>query len=81
MYQACLSQFDVRVSDGEHTFAGDTHFVFVVPEPAFEDVLVLETLIALGILSDRLAAALLMVDFTNPVFSPRRGCAHAFRSR
>ena len=78
VYQACLTQFDVRVSDGQHTFSGDTHFVFVVPEPAFEDVLVLQKLIALGILSERLAAALLMVDFTNPVFSPRRAALMHF---
>ena len=72
VYQSCLTQFDVRVGDGRFSFPGDTHFVFVVPEPAFEDVLVVETLIARGVLSDRLAAALLMVDFANPVFSPQR---------
>jgi hypothetical protein len=72
VYQSCLAQFDVRVSNGQFSFPGDTHFVFVIPEPAFEDVLVVETLIARGVLSDRLAAALLMVDFTNPVFSPQR---------
>jgi hypothetical protein len=72
VYRAALTQFAVKVSDGRHEFAGETHFVFVVPEPAFEDVLVVETLIGLGILSERLAAALLMVDFQNPVFSARR---------
>jgi hypothetical protein len=35
-------------------------------------VLVLDQLMKLGILSDRLAAALLMVDVSNPVFSDRR---------
>lgn len=72
VYKAMIAQFQVRVSDGTFEFAGDTHFAFVVPEPAFEDVLVIETLMELGILSDRLAAALLMVDFQNPVFSTRR---------
>jgi len=72
VYKAALERYEVRLRDAEHEFKGDTHFVFVVPEPAFEDVLVLEKLMAVAILSDRLAAALLMVDFQNSVFSARR---------
>lgn len=72
IYREMLRRFDVAITDGTHRFAGDTHFVFVVPEPAFEDVVVLERLITLGVLSRRLAACLLMVDFPNAVFSPRR---------
>jgi hypothetical protein len=78
VYQACLARFDVKVSDGRHTFAGDTHFVFVVPEAAFEDGLVLKQLIDRGVLSPRLAASLLMIDFENPVFSPRRASLLTF---
>ena len=81
VYRQCLARFDVCVSDGRHTFAGDTHFVFVVPEPAFEDILVLEGLIARGVLEPRLAASLLMVDCENPVFSPRRASLAAFVPR
>jgi hypothetical protein len=78
VYQECLARFDVKVGDGRHTFAGETHFAFVVPEPAFEDTLVLEQLIERGVLSPHLAAALLMVDVENPVFSPRRASLLAF---
>lgn len=72
VYLQCLTRYDVAITDGQHRFAGDTRFAFVVPEPAFEDVLVLEELRRLGVLPDKLAASLLMVDFTNPVFSARR---------
>jgi hypothetical protein len=51
---------------------GDAHFAFVVPERAFEDLAVLNELVARQAISARLALALLLVDFCNPVFSPRR---------
>ena len=38
----------------------------------------LDQLLASGVLSPRLAACLLMVDFTNPVFSPRRAALMAY---
>jgi hypothetical protein len=72
VYLECLRRYDVAITDGAHRFAGDTHFAFVVPEPAFEDLLVLRKLRFLGLLPDKLAASLLMVDFCNPVFSARR---------
>jgi hypothetical protein len=72
VYRTVLQKFDVALTDGNHRFPGDTNFVFVVPEPAFEDVLVLETLLSLGVMSRKMAASLLMVDFPNAVFSPRR---------
>jgi hypothetical protein len=72
LYRACLAKFEVAVGDGYFKFPGDTHFVFTVPEPAFEDVAVLKTLLAQKVISGKLAACLLMVDFANPVFSPRR---------
>ncbi len=50
----------------------DTHFVFVVPERAFEDIDIVRGAVERGLVSSRLAACLLMVDFPNPVFSPRR---------
>lgn len=58
---------------------GDTHFAFLVPERAFEDQAVLSLLLAREVLSPRLALCLLLVDFSNPVFSPRRASllAHA----
>ena len=59
-------------------FPGDTHFVFLYPEPAFEDNLVVDKLRGLSIFSDKLAASLLMVDFCNPVFSSRRKALLAY---
>jgi len=72
VYRAALKRFDVAITDGQFRFDGDTHFLFVVPEPAYEDVLILQRLVEIGVLSRKLAACLLMVDFSNPVFSRRR---------
>jgi hypothetical protein len=72
LYRECLKKFDVAVTDGTFRFAGDTHFVFLVPEPAFEDIVVLGLLVTTPVISRKLAACLLMVDFANPVFSRRR---------
>jgi hypothetical protein len=72
LYRQCLERFQVAVTDGTFRFPGDTHFVFVVPEPAFEDLTVLESLLSASVISRKLAACLLMVDFSNPVFSRRR---------
>jgi hypothetical protein len=72
LYRECLQKFAVAVTDGSFRFPGDTHFVFVIPETAFEDVTVLESLLSAPVMSRKLAACLLMVDFSNPVFSPRR---------
>ena len=72
VYRDTLKRFDVAITDGQLRFPGDTHFLFVVPEPAYEDVLILQRLVDIGVLSRKLAACLLMVDFANPVFSRRR---------
>jgi hypothetical protein len=91
-YRETLAEFGVAVRNhdearpleaGEEAFErpGDTNFLFVVPERAFEDFDFLRQLVkpepangerGLGLVSDRLAACLLMVDFPNPVFSERR---------
>jgi hypothetical protein len=73
MYAASLTAFEVKLTDGDKfKRAGDTHFAFVIPERAAEDQVVLHEAIDRGLVSNRLAAALLMTDFPNPVFSPRR---------
>ncbi|MDQ4125187.1 MAG: hypothetical protein M3134_06270 [Actinomycetota bacterium] len=73
MYAKTLERFDVRWTDGGgFSRRGDTHFAFCVPERAFEDNEVVRHAIRIGLLGRRLAASLLMVDFGNPVFSPRR---------
>jgi hypothetical protein len=72
-YKAVLSEFNVRLSDKEVGFqrTGDTFFAFVVPERAFEDIAVVKAAVG-QLITKRLAAALLMVDFPNPVFSATR---------
>jgi hypothetical protein len=72
VYKEMLDTFQVEITDGRISFPGDTHFMFVVPEPAFEDVLLLQMLLERKVLSRKLAAAMLMVDFPNAVFSQRR---------
>lgn len=72
VYTSSLERFDFVITDGAFTQTGDTHFAFVVPERAFEDNEALRQSIARNLISKRLAAALLMVDFPNPVFSARR---------
>lgn len=73
IYKKSLQTFDFRLDDGDgFVQPGDTHFAFVVPERAFEDSETLGQAIDRGLITRRLAAALLMVDFPNPVFSARR---------
>jgi hypothetical protein len=64
----------LRLDDGAAVGAPpqDTHFAFVVPERAFEDIETVRGAVEIGLVTRRLAAALLMVDFANPVFSSRR---------
>jgi hypothetical protein len=73
VYRKTLDKFKVRLEDGQgFERKGDTHFAFAVPERAFEDVAALREAIRVGLVTRRLAACLLMVDFPNPIFSERR---------
>lgn len=78
-YAQTLETFDVALRAPGFEQPGDTHFAFLVPERAFEDQAALEAALGGGLLTPRLAATLLMVDFPNPVFSARRArlLAHA----
>lgn len=71
-YLKCLERYDVKIRDEEFEFAGDTHFAFVVPEPAYEDLIILDELLSRKIISRKCAASLLLVDFPNAIFSERR---------
>ena len=72
VYRHCVQKYNVAITDGTFRFAGDTHFAFPVPEASFEDGLVVESLMRARVMTDKLAACLLMIDFPNPVFSVRR---------
>lgn len=72
LYLSSLETFGFRLTDGAFSRPGDTHFAFLVPERAFEDNEVLRQALVRGHITPRLAAAILMVDFPNPVFSRRR---------
>lgn len=72
-YLASIKKFNFRLDDEEgFELPGDTHFAFLVPERAREDDTLLEAALDSGLITPRLSAALLMVDFPNPIFSARR---------
>jgi hypothetical protein len=71
-YLSSLDNFDFHIGDSEFKFKGDTHFAFLVPEPSFEDVNIISLLISKGIVSKKFIASLLMVDFSNPIYSNKR---------
>ena len=73
VYKTVVLDLQVRLTDGDaFDQPGETHFAFVVPERAHEDVDVVRQGTASGLLTRRLVACLAMVDFPNPVFSERR---------
>jgi hypothetical protein len=72
VYAECLARYEVALAEEARRFPGDAHFAFLVPEPAYEDLVVLKELLRLRVLSEKTAACLLMVDFCNAVFSRRR---------
>jgi hypothetical protein len=75
LYRDAIANSQMHILDDEeppHEVVGDTNFAFLVPERAAEDQVVVRELVAREVLSARLALCLLLVDFSNPVFSPRR---------
>jgi hypothetical protein len=72
LYHDSLREFDFALRQGAFQQSGDTHFAFLVPEAAYEDLAVLDRLLKHGVVSPRLAACLFMVDYPNPIYSPRR---------
>jgi hypothetical protein len=71
-YLESLEKFNFYIGDDSFRFKGDTHFAFLTPEPSFEDVNLVSLLIQKGIVSKKFIASLLMIDFTNPVYSNKR---------
>lgn len=74
VYRASVERFEFALRDEDAGFEqkGDAKFAFLVPERAREDDIALAEAIRIGLLTPRFAAALLMVDFPNPIFSRRR---------
>jgi hypothetical protein len=75
LYRKAVSNAALAVLDDDeppHRLAGDTNFAFLVPERAAEDQVIVRELVSREVLSARLALCLLLVDFSNPVFSHRR---------
>ena len=72
LYLQSLKRFEFSLVSKEYRFSGDTHFSFVIPEPAPEDSDLLTQMIDAEFINNRFAASLLMVDFSNPIFSTRR---------
>ena len=73
LYAEVLEELDFQLADGGgFRRPGDTHFAFLVPEPALEDVAVILRMRASGMVPARFLVAALMVDACNPVYSDRR---------
>lgn len=72
-YHAALTNLDVRLEDGARfDRKGDTHFAFLVPEPALEQVEYVRQLIARKAIDRHFALSVLAIDFPNPVYSADR---------
>jgi len=77
-YNAFVTKFDVRMVDRDdannitYQQPGGTFFPFFVPTPPFEDAVGIRAMITKGIISPKFAAAVLMVDLQNPIFSEPR---------
>lgn len=81
LYERAVADLGMAMTDDSAASVvvrGDTHFAFLVPERAFEDLAVLRELVEREVMSARTMLCLLMVDFPNPVFSPRRGALLAY---
>jgi hypothetical protein len=72
LYLDALASFEVALVAPGFRQPGDTHFAFLVPERAFEDIDVVNKCLETGVLSERFVGCALMVDFPNPIFSARR---------
>ncbi|MEU1309104.1 hypothetical protein ABZ419_09440 [Streptomyces cinnamoneus] len=80
LYLDSLSRFGFRMQERTSGFSqpGDTFFAFLVPEAAREDNDVVHRMVLAGILPAKFAAAALMVDFPNPVYSTDRARLMAY---
>ncbi|NMG09979.1 hypothetical protein [Brasilonema sp. UFV-L1] len=61
-----------RTSETAYEAPGETYFAYYVPQVAAEDIYVTQKLLQSKIVTDKFVAALLMVDYKNPLFSSKR---------
>ncbi|WP_077041594.1 hypothetical protein [Rhodococcus sp. MTM3W5.2] len=71
-YLRCVDRYDFALVEGDFVHEGDSFFSFAVPEPAFEDLDLIVQLTTGNLITPRFAACVLMMDFANPLYSPRR---------
>ena len=78
-YAAVLAALEFRLQDGATVIGrpGDTHFAFFTPEVARTDRDLIFNLVSEGLIDQRFAATMLLVDVQNPVYSPVRAAMHA----
>jgi hypothetical protein len=74
LYKSLCSEFNFEVESEDSLVkkSGDTHFCFIVPERAFEDIEVSRQLIEQKVVSAKMILCLTLVDFFNPISSLRR---------
>lgn len=84
-YNAFLKNNQVQLvntdRDPDYSQPGATFFSAFVPVPAYEDVKAIEQLLDQGVISQKFATAVLMVDFPNPVFSPTRASLQQYAAQ
>lgn len=71
-YRAAATRLGLHLRNGTFRQDGDAFFAWPVPERSLEDQTIVKHLLARGLLSPQLVATVLMLDFTNPLDSPRR---------
>lgn len=79
-YDAYLEEHNFRIEGTEGFFSGpvayaspgSTHFAFYVPQIAAEDIYVAQLLLNSDVVTEKFVAAMLMVDYKNPLFSEKR---------
>ncbi|MBA3239129.1 MAG: hypothetical protein H0T62_12380 [Parachlamydiaceae bacterium] len=72
IYLQSLVDFDFALITDGARIPGDTHFAFFVPEVSREDMNLLEKMIRHEMISKKMVASILMVDFPNPLYSEKR---------
>ena len=71
-YRKNLEAFEFKLITNGFQRNGDTHFAFIIPEPAFEDHQVVAEMLRRSLITPRFVACVSMVDFANPVSSVSR---------